>query len=148
MEVRAEEDKLVELYDCIEERSGNDYWREYLTFFPFLERVSGFSTSRVALNPEKYTEEMRLVREKKIELRQVLFCREKFDRIEAMLDVGCGHGTDVIETAKLYPQLQTDGYTITPSQARLGKKKIDGLQLGSRVRIFNKDSTKDPFPRS
>ncbi|MBT5708092.1 MAG: type I polyketide synthase, partial [Verrucomicrobia bacterium] len=91
MEVRVEDDKVVELYDCIEERSGNDYWREYLTFFPFLERVPGFSTSRVALNPEKYPEEMERVREKKIELRQVLFCREKFDGLQAMLDIGCGH---------------------------------------------------------
>ncbi len=135
------ENKVQAIYTYLEK-----FREEYLTFCPFEEKISGFSMSGIFLNPEKFPEEQKLLKTKQVEMRQILFCKENFDKITAVLDIGCGHGTDVIQIAKTYPHIRTHGFTITKAQAELGNKRISETNLSARSKIFNKDSSKDSFP--
>ncbi|OMF27826.1 SDR family NAD(P)-dependent oxidoreductase [Paenibacillus sp. FSL H8-0259] len=138
--------KAAELYSFNTVDRSAEFQEEYLTFCPFESRIPGFSMSRVMLNPERYPDEAALVKDKQIELRQVLFYKADFRRVRSVLDIGCGHGTDVIQIASLYPDIQAHGYTISKGQAELGNKRIEGLNLSSRAAIYHRDSTVDRFP--
>jgi acyl transferase domain-containing protein/acyl carrier protein len=138
--------KAVEFYTRMSQDCDEEFQEEYLTFGAFPKRIPGFSMTRVAMNANKYPEELEMIKERQRELRQVLFYREHFDRIHTFLDIGCGHGTDVIQVAALYPHIQTHGFTITESQAILGNRRIKNMNLDSRARIYHKDSSKDKFP--
>ncbi|MCM3145749.1 beta-ketoacyl synthase N-terminal-like domain-containing protein [Brevibacillus sp. MER 51] len=140
------ENKAVEIYTYSANSSEAEFSEDYLTVCPFERKIPGFSMSRVILNPEKYPLEREMVREKQVEMRQVLFCKENFSRVKKVLDFGCGHGTDVIQIAELYPHIETHGFTITKAQAELGNQRIAQKNLGARAKIFNKDSSKDAFP--
>ncbi|HEX3030049.1 MAG TPA: beta-ketoacyl synthase N-terminal-like domain-containing protein, partial [Clostridia bacterium] len=139
------ENKAAEFYTYLVESSEREYHEEYLTFCPFEEKIPGFSVSRVHLNPEKYPSELARVREKQAEMRQVLFWKVDFCKINSLFDIGCGHGTDVIQIAKLYPHIMTHGFTITQAQADLGNQRIKELNLDTKARIFHRDSSKDEF---
>jgi len=141
-----DENKAVEFYTRMSQDCDEEFQEEYLTFGAFPKRIPGFSMTRVAMNAHKYPEELEMIKERQRELRQVLFYREHFDRIHTFLDIGCGHGTDVIQIAALYPHIQTHGFTITESQAILGNRRIENMNLHSRARIYHKDSSKDKFP--
>jgi acyl transferase domain-containing protein/enoyl-CoA hydratase/carnithine racemase/acyl carrier protein/SAM-dependent methyltransferase len=119
---------------------------EYLTFCPFESRKPGFSMSATYLNPKAHAEDRRDVHAKQTAMRQVLFAKEDFAKIQSVLDFGCGHGTDVIQIGSLFPHLRVDGFTITADQARLGNQRIASRTLGPRVNVHHKDSSKDPFP--
>ncbi|EGD45657.1 Mycocerosate synthase., 6-deoxyerythronolide-B synthase [Ruminiclostridium papyrosolvens DSM 2782] len=138
--------KAVELYTIITRDSKKEFQEEYLTFCPFEEKIPGFSMSRVFLHPEQFAAEAELVKAKQIEMRQVLFCKEDFNQIKKLLDIGCGHATDIIQIAALYPNIKTHGFTITKAQAELGNQRIAEMKLGSRAQVFNRDSSKAPFP--
>ncbi|MEJ2415500.1 MAG: SDR family NAD(P)-dependent oxidoreductase, partial [Exilibacterium sp.] len=138
--------KAVEYYTLGALAVPEAFFEDYLTFCPFEEKIHGFSMSRVFLNPTRYPEEWNLLRQKQTELRQVLFYKEDFQRIQTVLDFGCGHGTDVIQIARLYPHIRVHGYTITAAQAELGNKRIAQLQLNDRTTIFHRDSAADSFP--
>ncbi|MBT5307418.1 MAG: SDR family NAD(P)-dependent oxidoreductase, partial [Candidatus Scalindua sp.] len=138
--------KVAELYSFLAKGSSTEFREEYITFFPFSEKIPGFSMTRIALNPEQYPDEIALIKNKQRELRQVLFCKEDFNRARCFLDFGCGYGTDVIQIAALYSHIETHGFTITPAQAELGKKRIAHMNLSHQAKIFNKDSSKDKFP--
>ena len=138
--------KAVEFYTRMSQDCDEEFQEEYLTFGAFPKRIPGFSMTRVAMNAQKYPEELEMIKERQRELRQVLFYREDFDRIHTFLDIGCGHGTDVIQIAALYPHIQTHGFTITESQAVLGNRRIQNMNLDNRARIYHKDSSKDKFP--
>ncbi|MCP5004263.1 MAG: methyltransferase, partial [Planctomycetes bacterium] len=138
--------KAEEFYSLGTFGASSEFQEEYLTFCPFKERRPGFSMTRVFLNPRKYPEEFNYVRLRQIEMRQVLFCKENFNEIHTVLDFGCGHGTDVIQIASLFPHIQAHGFTITRDQANLGNQRITSRNLNSQVKIFHKDSSKDPFP--
>ncbi|MBG9944736.1 beta-ketoacyl synthase N-terminal-like domain-containing protein [Brevibacillus formosus] len=140
------ENKAVEIYTYSANSSEAEFSEDYLTVCPFERKIPGFSMSRVILNPEKYPLEREMVREKQVEMRQVLFCKEDFSRVQKVLDFGCGHGTDVIQIAELFPHIETHGFTITKAQAELGNQRIAQKHLGARAKIFNKDSSKDAFP--
>jgi acyl transferase domain-containing protein/glyoxylase-like metal-dependent hydrolase (beta-lactamase superfamily II)/2-polyprenyl-3-methyl-5-hydroxy-6-metoxy-1,4-benzoquinol methylase len=142
------ENKAVEFYTLMSQQSNvaPGVQTEYLTFCPFAEKVPGFSLSRVGLHPEKYPDEIRRVQEKQTEMRQVLFCQEDFASVHTLLDIGCGHGTDVIQIAALYPHITTHGFTLTPAQAELGQQRIAQLNLSTQAQIWQKDSSKDAFP--
>lgn len=140
------ENKAAEFYTHGVELANEDYRDEYLTFCPFLQEVPGFSQSRYFINPESDPAVLRLVQDKQIEMRQVLFYQEDFQRLQRVLDFGCGHGTDVIRIAELYPHLETTGFTITCAQADLGNKRIAQKGLSSRATIFHADSSKNLFP--
>jgi len=117
---------------------------EYLTFCPFESIRAGFSMSATYLNPRRHAAEHHYVHLKQTEMRQVLFRHEDFRKLESVFDIGCGHGTDVIQMAMLFPHLQVHGFTISGEQARLGNQRISSRGLASR--IFHKDSAKDVFP--
>ncbi|TMC23858.1 MAG: methyltransferase domain-containing protein, partial [Chloroflexi bacterium] len=155
------ENKAVEFYTLMAEKSSIAPVRmpvgsaiptapgiqtEYLTFCPFEEKVPGFSMSRVFLHPEKYPDEISRIHIKQIEMRQVLFCQEDFQQVHTLFDIGCGHGTDVIHIATLYPHITTHGFTITQAQAELGQSRIAELNLSSQAQIWQRDSSKDAFP--
>ncbi|MEM9214083.1 MAG: SDR family NAD(P)-dependent oxidoreductase [Cyanobacteria bacterium P01_F01_bin.150] len=145
-ESQVDVNKAVEFYTQLSEDCDNVFQEEYLTFGAFPQRVPGFSMTRIALNGEQYPGEIEMVRKSQRELRQVLFYRENFDQVHTFLDIGCGHGTDVIQIAALYPHIQTHGFTITQSQAVLGNQRIKSMNLESHARIHHKDSSKDKFP--
>ncbi|MEH2062924.1 MAG: SDR family NAD(P)-dependent oxidoreductase [Nostoc sp.] len=138
--------KAVEFYTRMSQDCDEEFQEEYLTFGAFPKRILGFSMTRVAMNAQKYPEELEMIKERQRELRQVLFYCEDFHRIHTFLDIGCGHGTDVIQVAALYPHIQTHGFTITESQAVLGNRRIQNMNLDNRARIYHKDSSKDKFP--
>ncbi|MGH8258826.1 MAG: methyltransferase, partial [Steroidobacteraceae bacterium] len=138
--------KAAEFYALGTTGANSQFQEEYLTFAPFEQRIPSFSMTRLALNPGKYPAERQLLQEKQRELRRVLFYKEDFSKIRSVLDIGCGHGTDVIQLARHYAHLHADGYTITKDQADLGNARIAQLGIGSRARIFNRDSASDRFP--
>ncbi|MBF0452843.1 MAG: SDR family NAD(P)-dependent oxidoreductase, partial [Candidatus Magnetomorum sp.] len=141
-----QDNKAVAFYTQVVSYSSDDFSDEYLTFCPFEEKIPGFSMTRLVAAPDKYPEEHALMKVKQIELRQVLFYKEDFHQIHNFLDIGCGHGTDVIQIAMHYPHIHTHGFTITKAQADLGNKRIAEMNLTSQAEIFNKDSSKDSFP--
>ena len=144
---QSDDNKAVEFYSLWAKESIGEFQEEYLTFCPFPEKIPGFSMTRMILTPDEYPDEVKsFVRARQIEMRQVLFCKEDFNRIQTFFDFGCGHGTDVIQVAKLYPHIQTHGFTITQDQADLGNRRIARCNLGSRAKVFHKDSSKDEFP--
>ena len=140
------ENKAAEFYTFVAERSTPNFQTPYLTFCPFEEKIPGFSMSQFSLQPEKYPAAISIVQQKQTEMRQVLFCQEDFQQVHTLLDIGCGHGTDIIQIAALYPHITTHGFTITQAQAELGRQRIAELNLGSQVQIFHKDSSRDAFP--
>ncbi|WP_429865112.1 SDR family NAD(P)-dependent oxidoreductase [Bacillus thuringiensis] len=138
--------KAIEFYTFAAKQSGLEFTEDYLTFCPFEEKVPGFSMSKMFLFPDQNLKAMQLMKSKQIELRQVLFCKEDFRRVHSFLDIGCGHGTDIIQVATLYPHISTHGFTITEAQAKLGNCRIEQKGLKDRATIFCKDSSKDAFP--
>ena len=139
------ENKAVEFYSLGAKKGTKTFKEEYLTFCPFEEKIPGFSMSRMFLNSEKFPAEMALVKDKQIEMRQVLFCKEDFKQINSVLDIGCGHGTDVIQIASLYPHIKAHGFTLTQDQADLGNQRIHEMALADRAKIVHADSSKDTF---
>ncbi|MBP2000171.1 polyketide synthase PksM [Paenibacillus shirakamiensis] len=139
--------KVDELYSFNAMERTLEFQEEYLTFAPFESKIEGFSMSSVLLHPEQYPEEAAWVRAKQIEMRQVLFWKEDLHLHQHILDIGCGHGTDVIQMASLYPHIHTHGYTISQAQAALGNERIHSMKLASRASIVHRDSALDPFPR-
>nr|BAP05594.1 CalF [uncultured Candidatus Entotheonella sp.] len=140
------ENKAAEYYTHATRGADENFQEEYLTFAPFEEKIPGFSSSRVWLDPVKNAADHELMKSKQVEMRQVLFCSEDFQRIESLIDIGCGHGTDVIQVAGLYPHITTHGFTITKAQAELGNHRIASRNLAPRARIFHKNSAVAPFP--
>ncbi|AGT08111.1 beta-ketoacyl synthase N-terminal-like domain-containing protein [Paracoccus aminophilus] len=69
-----------------------------------------------------------------------------FSQVERVLDVGCGYGTDVFDLAAAHDHLRLDAYNITLAQVDVVAKEIAARNLGRRVRVFHRDSAKDPFP--
>ncbi len=140
------ENPAAEFYAHATRGADENFQEEYLTFAPFEEKIPGFSSSRIWLDPLGNPEDYALMKAKQREMRQVLFCSEDFQRIDSMLDFGCGRGTDVIQVAEHFPHITTHGFTITKVQAELGNRRIAGRNLAPRARIFHKDSAVDPFP--
>ena len=136
--------KIVSLYEAIAEDGQSEFHGGYVTFFPLPERIPGFSITRVVMDPERYPEEALLVRTQQRECRQVLFAEVPFARVHAVLDFGCGYGTDLIEIAERHRHLTAHGFTISPSQARYASQKITEKDL--RAAVFNRDSANEPFP--
>ncbi|MGL4201200.1 MAG: beta-ketoacyl synthase N-terminal-like domain-containing protein, partial [Enterobacter roggenkampii] len=124
-----ETNKAVEFYTAGAQPAQGEFKEEYLTFCPFERREPGFSMTRVFLYPQENQQAFALMQDKQREMRQVLFSKEDFRRVGAVLDIGCGHGTDVIQLSALYPHLKAQGFTITGAQAVLGNQRIKQLGL-------------------
>lgn len=138
--------KAEEFYSLSTRGASGDYREEYLTLCPFPEKIPGFSMTRMFIEPEQHPREFALMQSRQIELRQVLFCKEDLSKLGRVFDIGCGHGTDVIQLAAQYPHLRTEGYTITATQARLGNQRIAQTGLEARAAIYHRDSARNEFP--
>jgi myxalamid-type polyketide synthase MxaE and MxaD len=121
---------------------------QYLTFPPFPEPVAGFSWLLVFTEPDLHPEETKLMVERQMEMRKLLFSAVDFNAINHALDIGCGHGSDLIQLGKRYSHLECDGYTISPRQYGLCRRRILEAGLEERVRVFLRNSALDPFPQA
>ncbi len=121
---------------------------QYLTFAPFAERVGGFSWLLVFTEPDRHPDETKLMLKRQEEMRRLLFSAVDFEAIEHVLDIGCGHGTALIQLGENFHHLKCDGYTVSPRQYELCTKRILESGLEERVRVFLRDSAQDPFPQS
>ncbi|MDO6526356.1 SDR family NAD(P)-dependent oxidoreductase [Motilimonas sp. 1_MG-2023] len=137
--------KAEEFYTLNAVKASDEFKEDYLTFAPFAEKIPGFSMSKLFLTPEAVPEFGLMAQDKMRELRQVLFCKENFNRIQRVFDFGCGNGTDVIQIAKAFPNVETCGYTITKAQAEVGNRRIAQMGLSERARIEHRDSGHDAF---
>lgn len=140
------EKAISNFYSLSASKKQDGFQEVYLTFCPFPERIPGFSMTRVFLNPQKYPEEVNYILSKQVEMRQVLFCKENFNEIQDFFDIGCGHGTDVIQIAELYSHIKTHGFTLVKEEADIGNQIIARKKLQSQAEIFYKNSEKDEFP--
>ncbi|OJJ26222.1 hypothetical protein BI308_07420 [Roseofilum reptotaenium AO1-A] len=80
------------------------------------------------------------------EIRNIAWQKVDFSACRKVLDIGCGHGTDLMTLGQKYNHLELCGYTISEGQVELGNKKIRELNLEERARIVNGDSSQDEFP--
>jgi acyl transferase domain-containing protein/NAD(P)-dependent dehydrogenase (short-subunit alcohol dehydrogenase family)/acyl carrier protein/SAM-dependent methyltransferase len=120
----------------------------HLTFAPFPGRREHFSWLLTGFEPKKYPASSGLVLAKQQELKEVLFRHSNFEEIHHVLDIGCGYATDLIDLARRYRHLCCDGYTLAPKQAEAGRQRVRKAGLQDRVRIFCRDSARDPFPNN
>ena len=144
--VTTDENSVAELYRTIAEMERPEFREGFLTFFPLPEKIPGFSITRVGLYPQDHPREVALIHAQQRESRRVLLSHVSLDSIESLIDFGCGYGTDMIELATRYPHLTAHGYTISPAQAHIGRRHIARVGLDSRVKVFQRDSTTEPFP--
>ncbi|HTD53810.1 MAG TPA: SDR family NAD(P)-dependent oxidoreductase, partial [Silvibacterium sp.] len=138
--------RAIEFYSVWAQNSASEAREDFLTFCPFETRVPGFSMSRAFLFPGKYRQEWALMKAKQIELRQVLFYEEDFARFEAVFDIGCGFGSDLIGMANAYPKLRADGFSLTADQVKTANARIVQAGLQDRVRVWQRDSAQSAYP--
>ena len=117
----------------------------YILFAPFPQRRPNFSWVLAFFEPKACKENFDYMVLKQKELKSALYRHVDFNRVNAVMDIGCGIATDLIDLAHKYPKLKGHGFTITPKQATLGIERIKKAQLDSRLKVFCKDSTKDEF---
>jgi len=121
---------------------------QYLTFAPFPEPVDGFSWLLVFTEPGRHPDETKLMLKKQVEMRNLLFSAVDFTTIGHVMDIGCGHGSDLIQLGGQFPHLKCDGYTVSPQQYDLCTKRILQSGLQKRVRAFLRDSAQEAFPQT
>jgi polyketide synthase PksM len=140
------ESRVAEFYTLGADAYDKGLKSQYLTFAPFEARVPGFSQSRYFTNPNSDPALAELVHAKQVEMRKVLFDQENFAEVHRVLDIGCGHATDLIDFAVKHPQLSLDGFTITKSQADLCSRRIQEAGFTDRVKVYHADSSNHIFP--
>ncbi|MCC7265696.1 MAG: thioester reductase domain-containing protein [Candidatus Latescibacteria bacterium] len=118
----------------------------YLTFGLFPQPLPGFSWLETCSRPAAHPEHAARARQAQQALRDALFGQVDFSRVTRALDIGCGHAADLVELGLKYPQLQLDGYTLSPGQARLGEQRLRDAGLADRVHVWQRDSSREPFP--
>ncbi|MDB9520155.1 SDR family NAD(P)-dependent oxidoreductase [Roseofilum reptotaenium CS-1145] len=97
---------------------------------------------------EKSTKSYEIARAARQEMRRMSWRVIDFSACKNALDVGCGHGTDVVELTRKYPHLSVTGYTLSSKQVEIGSGKIEKFKLQDRAQILRRDSSKDDFPGS
>ena len=118
----------------------------YLTFAPLPDVVPGYSWVLGMIDGNNHPEWAKLTLDAHRVLREGVFRRVDFGRVRKMLDFGCGYASDLCTLALRHPHLEGIGYTLSVEQMKVGQKKAKRLGLEDRVRIYNRDSTKDEFP--
>jgi acyl transferase domain-containing protein/NAD(P)-dependent dehydrogenase (short-subunit alcohol dehydrogenase family)/SAM-dependent methyltransferase/acyl carrier protein len=118
----------------------------YLTFAPLPEVVPGYSWVLGMIDGKNHPEWAMLTLEAHRVLREGVFRKVDFGRVRKMLDFGCGYASDLCTLAVRHPHLEGTGYTLSVEQMKVGQKKAKRLGLEDRVRIYQRDSTKDEFP--
>jgi acyl transferase domain-containing protein/NAD(P)-dependent dehydrogenase (short-subunit alcohol dehydrogenase family)/acyl carrier protein/SAM-dependent methyltransferase len=142
------EQRVAQYYDRLLSTFGasDQPVEEYLTFAPFDAIVPGFSSLLTFAEPAARREHFDYVLGRQKEMRRVTYREVDFRRARRVLDIGCGLGTDLIQLALAYPHLELDGYTITPNQAEVGRKRAANAGLADRLRIHLRNSAREPFP--
>ncbi|MDE0096087.1 MAG: methyltransferase domain-containing protein [Gammaproteobacteria bacterium] len=65
---------------------------------------------------------------------------------EVVLDAGCGVGGPCLYAAAHIPDLEVHGITVSPYQAEVARRLIDGSTVGDRVQVHVGDYHELPFP--
>jgi acyl transferase domain-containing protein/NADPH:quinone reductase-like Zn-dependent oxidoreductase/SAM-dependent methyltransferase/NADP-dependent 3-hydroxy acid dehydrogenase YdfG len=118
----------------------------HLIFSPLAEKIEGFSWVLIYNEPEKHPEHAAIIASKQKEAKQILYHGVDFSKVHKVMDIGCGFSTDLIDLSMTYPHITGDGFTIASNQAQEGANRVLNKGLDNRLRIFCKDSSKDPFP--
>jgi SAM-dependent methyltransferase len=118
----------------------------YLTWSLLPERVPGFSWLLTVFRPEHDPAHQVLLVDGQRELRRLLFRGIDMATVRRVFDFGCGYGSDLIDVAAANPDLVAEGYTLSERQTQIGNDRAARLGLGGRVRLFQRDSAKVPFP--
>lgn len=120
----------------------------YLTFAPFPEILPGFSWIESQAFPERHPAHAKRVLAAQQAMRRILFRGQSFAAGQAVLDIGCGYGSDLAALGRLHSGLDVTGFTISAKQAELGNRRLTELGLANRGRIHHRDSAAAPFPRA
>ncbi|QSQ18101.1 SDR family NAD(P)-dependent oxidoreductase [Myxococcus landrumensis] len=118
----------------------------YLTFGIQRRHVTGFSWLKSVYGVSEQPSHAQVLLEGQRGLRSVLFRGVRWSSVSKVLDFGCGYASDLIALARKHPHLKLDGYTISGEQASIDAERIHARELQDRVRVFARDSAKDPFP--
>nr|WP_243146694.1 SDR family NAD(P)-dependent oxidoreductase [Scytonema sp. UIC 10036] len=118
----------------------------HLIFSPLAEKIEGFSWLLIYNEPEKHPEYAAIIASKQKEAKRILYHGVDFSKVHNVMDIGCGFATDLIDLSLAYPHIIGDGFTIASNQAEEGANRVRNKGLDNRLRIFCKDSSKDPFP--
>ncbi|MDJ1172323.1 type I polyketide synthase [Roseofilum sp. BLCC_M154] len=117
-----------------------------LNYIPLPGIIKGFSWVLFFAQLKIQEKYQKLASTAQQEIRNIAWQKVDFSACRKVLDIGCGHGTDLIALGQKYHHLELCGYTISEGQVELGNKKISQLNLEERVKIVNGDSSQDEFP--
>ena len=117
-----------------------------LNYIPLPGIIRGFSWLLLSDKLKRQEKYQKLASTAQQEIRNIGWQKVDFYSCQKILDIGCGHGTDLITLGQKYNHLELCGYTISDRQVELGNKKINQLNLEQRIKIINGDSSQDEFP--
>ena len=117
-----------------------------LNYIPLPAIIRGFSWVLFFAKLKTQEKYHKLASTAQQEIRNIGWQKVDFYSCQKVLDIGCGHGTDLMALGQKYNHLELCGYTISDSQVELGNKKIHQLNLEQRIKIVNGDSSQDEFP--
>ena len=117
-----------------------------LNYIPLPGIIRGFSWVLFFAKLKTQEKYHKLASTAQQEIRNIGWQKVDFSACQKVLDIGCGHGTDLMALGQKYKHLELCGYTISDGQIELGNRKIHQLNLEQRVKIINGDSSQDEFP--
>jgi polyketide synthase PksL len=137
---------VADFYDYVTMTAQDRDDRVYLTLAPFESVVPGFSWTRVMQEPGANPAHAALMQHAQTTMRSILLECVDWNRVDRVLDFGCGFATDLIEIAEAHAGLSGVGYTISPAQAEAARSRVAAAGLAERIDIHCRDSAAIPFP--
>ncbi|NEQ72618.1 MAG: SDR family NAD(P)-dependent oxidoreductase [Okeania sp. SIO2C9] len=119
-----------------------------LNYIPLPGIMRGFSSILFFAKLKTQEKYHKLASTAQQEIRNIGWQKIDFSSCQKVLDIGCGHGTDLMTLGQKYNHLELCGYTISERQVELGNQKINQLNLEERLKIINGDSSQDEFPEN
>ncbi len=144
LETDETESPVSRFYDALAAASPDG--SAYLTFGPFERVREDFSWIRAFAFPHRYPDQFEALRNSQLALRDKLLAHVDFTKARRVLDFGCGHGTDLSVLAEKHRDIRCDGFTLSARQRARGIEQSHRRGVQDRVRIFQMDSSRDPFP--
>jgi myxalamid-type polyketide synthase MxaE and MxaD len=132
-------------YDALARSRGAAVEESYLTFGLLPRPIPDFSWLLAAFGLASDAQE-RLLKDGQRSLRRTLLDSVDFERVDKVLDFGCGYGSDLLALAGQHLRLQLHGYTISAEQAEIGAQRLEARGLSDRAHIYHRDSSTDAFP--
>ncbi|NEO90106.1 MAG: SDR family NAD(P)-dependent oxidoreductase [Moorea sp. SIO3G5] len=117
-----------------------------LNYIPLPGIIRGFSWVLFFAKLKTQDKYHKLASTAQQEIRNIGWQKVDFYSCQKVLDIGCGHGTDLMALGQNHNHLELCGYTISDRQVELGNEKINQLNLEQRIKIVNGDSSQDEFP--